>query len=239
MLWAFDQEVFPASNKFVLVALANFCGDTGKSYPGVNSICKITSLQDETVRKALGALVMQQVITDTGLTAGETGRVKVYQLPEAACETPRKTGVLKRRGNTPVIHCQSTGNTPENRNGHIQGTGTATETVGCAGAPVIESEHARFARLWTEGYLAKFGVPYKFNGGRDGKAIKELLTGDATADLLMELVTAAWKVSRAKDRDTFWCDKLTTIHALNTHWNEIQVEVSAAAPKVKATNYNF
>ena len=94
--WAFRKEVFQPSQKLVLLALSNFCSHTGKSYPSVWTICQITSQKDETVRKALAALVEQGVIFDTGKKAGDTQQVKVYQFPKEAWElkTPQK-GSLK------------------------------------------------------------------------------------------------------------------------------------------------
>lgn len=97
ILWAFDQDIFPSSRKFVLVALANFAGETGKSFPTVETISHITSQQQDTIRKSLADLVEAEIIADTGKRTGATGQVKVYQLPvhEKASERPPKTGGLK------------------------------------------------------------------------------------------------------------------------------------------------
>lgn len=95
LAWAFDQEIFPSSHKFVLVALANHCSDKGKSYPGVKTICDLTSQKEKTVRRALQALVDSGIIVDTGKRTGETSQVKVYQLPKATLERPPKRGVFK------------------------------------------------------------------------------------------------------------------------------------------------
>lgn len=95
LFWALEQEVFPSSKKFVLVALANFASDTGKSFPSTESIGRITCQQINTVRNALDGLVQEGVISDTGKRTGATGQIKVYQLPEDACE-PTKD-LRKRR----------------------------------------------------------------------------------------------------------------------------------------------
>jgi hypothetical protein len=44
-----------------------------------------------------------------------------------------------------------------------------------SGKESVESEHAKFFRLWTVVYAKKFGRAYKVLGGRDGKAIKNML----------------------------------------------------------------
>lgn len=169
MLWAFDQPIFPASNKFVLVALANFCIETGKSYPGMNTLCQITSLQEDTIRKALTKLVADGVISDTGLTTGSTGRIKVYQLPEPACEIPRKTGVLKQRG----IPEQSPANTraiPDLVPTPIMVTGTGTVNSNRFSKPDIDEVKAKAVEMGmpaTEG--EKFFDYYESNGWRVGK----------------------------------------------------------------------
>lgn len=94
--WAFKIEAMPSSKKFVLVALANFASETGMAYPSVETICRLTCQQDATVRRALDSLVDEKVITDTGKRVGRTQQVKVYRLPEAACESPTNSGGLER-----------------------------------------------------------------------------------------------------------------------------------------------
>ena len=81
--WAFDQKEISSGKKFVLIALANYAGDTGLAYPSVHTICELTQQHDETVRKALADLVTEKVIKDTGKRVGATQQVKVYRLPEA------------------------------------------------------------------------------------------------------------------------------------------------------------
>lgn len=92
--WAIRQEVFPSTRKFVLVMLGNFCGDTGLAYPSVKTLANATGLQEETVAKALEALVESGVISDTGRRSGETRRIRVFKLPESAwCNTPENRGI--------------------------------------------------------------------------------------------------------------------------------------------------
>lgn len=99
-------------------------------------------------------------------------------------------------------------------------TTSETSTEIGATALAIESENKKFIRLWEEAYQTKFGIPYKFNGGRDAKAVKELLVADATADLLISIVKRAWK------QNGFYASKLTSIVWLNDHWNDIQAEIN-------------
>jgi hypothetical protein len=91
IIWAFDQQIFPSSNKFVLVALANYAGDTGQSFPDIWSLCEMTGQDVKTVRKALSKLVEDGVIRDTGNRTGPTGQIRVYQFPEVASLRRPKT----------------------------------------------------------------------------------------------------------------------------------------------------
>lgn len=112
--WAFRQELYSATDKFVLIALANYVGDTGKCFPSVSTVCAFTSLQEDTVRRSLVSLVECGLITDTGLRAGTTKQIKVYQFPPDSwmIERPPKTGVFRKTGERPV---EGTLKTPENR----------------------------------------------------------------------------------------------------------------------------
>lgn len=84
LAWAFQQEVFPASDKFVLCALCNFAGDKGIVYPALSTISQMTSLTEPTISKSLEALVRRGFLIDTGKKAGKTQRITVYRLPDAA-----------------------------------------------------------------------------------------------------------------------------------------------------------
>jgi len=90
--------------------MANFCSETGKSYPSVETVCGMTCQNDKTVRRALKQLTELGFLTDTGKKAGPTQRVKVYQLPEEAWKVViyPKTGRLKVPSNPPEIPPEST-----------------------------------------------------------------------------------------------------------------------------------
>ncbi|MDE2096154.1 MAG: helix-turn-helix domain-containing protein [Patescibacteria group bacterium] len=81
--WSFEREVFSSSQKFVLVALANFASETGKSYPSIETICRITEQNEKTVRKALDSLREKGFIRDTGKRTGHTQQIKVWEFPES------------------------------------------------------------------------------------------------------------------------------------------------------------
>jgi len=99
LAWAFDQEMYSSSHKFVLVALANYCNPNGMCYPSVATIGEITAQSEQTVRSALTALVLGNYIKDTGKRFGKTQQVKVYQLPPEAREKTPKNHSLSKEPN--------------------------------------------------------------------------------------------------------------------------------------------
>ena len=75
------KSTIPGSaNKFVLVALANYCDENFTSFPSCERICCDTSLDRKTVLRALSWLREKSVIEDTGGRRGNTGGVVVYRL---------------------------------------------------------------------------------------------------------------------------------------------------------------
>lgn len=78
--WAFGLNIKPASVKFVLVAMADQVDDRNLSYLAVSTLCDRTSLDRKTVHKALHVLSVAGHIKDTGVRAGKTKSIVVYQL---------------------------------------------------------------------------------------------------------------------------------------------------------------
>lgn len=103
--WSFEQDIKPASTKYVLTALANYVQSNGDVWCAVSRLSKMTSLDDRTVTASLLRLEKLGYITRTGKLAGNTGRIPVYniRLPDALILKSRNTpknGVIKK-SNTP------------------------------------------------------------------------------------------------------------------------------------------
>jgi len=91
--WAFEQEAITPTQKLVLIAFANFAGESGKTYPSLSTVKNLCCLQkEETVSSAIGDLLINGMLEHTGLKTGKTGRTIVYQLPLQACQIPPVTG---------------------------------------------------------------------------------------------------------------------------------------------------
>lgn len=91
-------------------------------------------------------------------------------------------------------------------------------------------EHAKFVEAFCAAYQARVGAPYRFAGGKDGRAVKELLNCKGTADGLMAVVTRMEEMPDVRD---YWACKagLKNLAAMASRWNEIQAEL-ADPPKV-------
>lgn len=101
--WAFEQQGLNTTVKFVLVAMGDAAGDTGKSFSANKTICRMTGLlKEETISECQAKLCEIGLIKDTGQRTGATGKIKVFQFPEEACklktiESPAGRGI----GNPP------------------------------------------------------------------------------------------------------------------------------------------
>lgn len=91
---------------------------------------------------------------------------------------------------------------------------------------VDSGNHKRFIELWTVAFLKHFGFPYRFDGAKDGKAVKTLLaTTRKTPEELLEMATKAWA------RRDYPFSSAATIAGFNSRLNEIQVKLSTGNGK--------
>lgn len=86
------------------------------------------------------------------------------------------------------------------------------------------SEHVAFIDGWVQNFKAKFGFDYSFDGGRDGKAVRELLKMGVLRLDLLEIAKQAWDKS-GKTPKFFNCDQSVTIHGFRNHFNQIRTEI--------------
>lgn len=78
--WAFSAKVDRSTDKFVLVALANYSDDMGISYPSQARLVADTTLDRKTVISAIARLQDAGLIVDTEYRKGGTNQVIVYRL---------------------------------------------------------------------------------------------------------------------------------------------------------------
>jgi len=85
-------------------------------------------------------------------------------------------------------------------------------------------EHKAFIDGWCQNFRAVHGFDYCFAGGKDGKAVSELLKlGILRLDLL-EIAKQAWTRHKT-DLKAWGCSKSITIAGFKTYLNEIRTEL--------------
>jgi hypothetical protein len=113
--WVFRQSIKSATDKFVLVALADNAGDTGLAFPSVETICRKTSHDRKTVIASLDRLKVGGMIEDTGKRVGATKQVKVYRLAWAIENSPETGTVPVFPERVPVLPREPSENRKRNR----------------------------------------------------------------------------------------------------------------------------
>lgn len=93
-----------------------------------------------------------------------------------------------------------------------------TETASSSGKP----DHQRFIDLWCQQYRKKMGMPYRFDGAKDGSAVKALLAIE-TPEELVRVAEMAWSHPTG-----FNCKLACTIAGFNGRFNEIAAEAKTA-----------
>lgn len=246
--WAFDQPVFSSTQKFVLVALANFANETGKAYPSVATICEITCQNDKTVRKALASLAGAGLIEDTGMKFGSTQQVKVWQLPPPAWERSPKMGIFKATQKRGSSRRKGTPEDPPKVPTKIPNLGErslepvtlepSVPSVPRAIAPrpsgpkpahlledIPEEKNgkaiASLIACWCRQYEGFFGHKYSVQP-KDGKAIKILLASTRLGpDALVDIARRAWEKA-----GQFPFDSSLSIFGFNNRFNEINSKLT-------------
>ncbi len=79
---------------------------------------------------------------------------------------------------------------------------------------------------FTKGFEETFKTKYRFDGGRDGKAVK-LLLAIGPVEMIMTVAREAWR--RRNEPGGFHFQKATTIHGLNAYWNDINADLNSRA----------
>lgn len=91
--WVFDDADAPTAHAMlVLMVYANFANEHGRAYPSTETVAAKTRQNVKTVRAAIDALELADLLVDTGKRVGRTGNVKVYAL---GMEGLPKVGALK------------------------------------------------------------------------------------------------------------------------------------------------
>jgi len=80
MAWATSQKLEHATDKYLLIMLANYANADGECYPSVERISEDTAMDRKTVMKCLSNLIELGLVIDTGKRVGSRGNTKVIRL---------------------------------------------------------------------------------------------------------------------------------------------------------------
>lgn len=225
LTWAFQQPIKPATRKFVLVALADAANHENEAFPSGKALEMMTGLDKKTIYKALDELEKEGFLVDTGKRKGPTQSVRVYKL---STEAYPNSGTLEAYPKTdeslPVFPHKLTRFSPEAY--PKTGKGTPRNPNGTQREPSGDSSPSptkEFSDGWCKAFEEKFGTKYRFNGGRDGKALKELLATKIPVPELLEVAKTAWGMD---DLGGFLSDQVSHIAGFNSVFNQIQVRVA-------------
>jgi DNA-binding PadR family transcriptional regulator len=78
--WARALPIKQVAKKMVLLVLADYSTDTGKTYPTMKTLHRDSGLSTAAIIANIDMLIADGIITDTGKVTGEKSDVKVYQL---------------------------------------------------------------------------------------------------------------------------------------------------------------
>ena len=93
--------------------------------------------------------------------------------------------------------------------------------------------HQVFVEDWCKSYEEEHGRKYKFEGGRDGKAVKALLATGETGENLLVFARAAWKYPGG-----YWCKHAATINGFENKFNDILAELEYGKANDKSSRTN-
>lgn len=83
--------------------------------------------------------------------------------------------------------------------------------------------HHAFIKQWEDNFRATHGFAYSFDGGRDAKAVKTLLSKGIMIIDLHEIAKKAWE--RNKRDQEFNCKQAVTIHGFCNYFNQIRAAI--------------
>ncbi|AMW78628.1 DNA-binding protein [Acinetobacter sp. TGL-Y2] len=215
-VWAWKANVKSATQRLILLSLADRAGESHKCYPSVMRIVKDTKMNRKTIIKVLDELEQQGLIKFTGELIGNG--VKVYQLvgisgrEESSTSTKKGTGG-KNGTSTNLGTGSNIGTSTDNGTGSSPNNGTETSTViGTQNLPMnlpLESKNKKtwfcFKKLREEIYLADDGIDFEsiMNSKwaeREKRAFEIYNAGKSMSDDLMIYHFADWLINAYKTK---------------------------------------
>lgn len=114
--WAWQQQNLKASEKLLLLAIADRAGENHTAYPSIKRLELDTCLNRKTIIRGLDSLELIGLLLPTGEKVGKTKQVKVYQLSMVEDRHINEPGKQSQKwngsqnGTVPELHDNSTEN---------------------------------------------------------------------------------------------------------------------------------
>lgn len=176
--WAWSQKIKPATDKLILLALADRAGEEHECYPSIKRLEDDTSLNRKTIQAGIIRLIESGLVSDTGRRCGPTQRVRVLQL-HVEC--------TQKRDNTEI------GNVPENGINNVPENGTLNGpeigTLNQSLEPVIEP-------------IKQKGADAGVIGGRTDRKKARSKTADQRSEFITHLINKGVDAEIAEE----WAD---------------------------------
>lgn len=231
-VWSDDYYQQGDKMKLLLaLALADCASsDTGLAWPSIETLARKsrTSIRgaQETIRELQkdGKIEVQE-----GKGPNRTNLYRVLISPRTACtltaeiqrDTPHSVHPAQRAPRKRAPEKAAADCTPTIRNGK--------EPVKTLSARPT-SDHTLFIQQWSEKYPEfHAGNSYKFQDGKDAKAVQSLLKTGKSPEELIRMSVAAWKYCTG-----FNLEQSGTISGLNSRFNEIRNELNKKRPSAPA-----
>ena len=212
-----DSSIINRTELLVLLAIADNANDDGICWPSIETIARKART---TLRTVFDTLKSLETTKRLEVTRGKGpkgtnvyrllfGGVKQLHMIPTALDSPEPA----RKSRLEIAPDPS--GTVFNSQKPPRTEGTPADAGGA---------HKEFIKQWTDRYKERFEYDYVFKGGRDGKAVKDLLAAGLTPETLMGIAEAAW--DHKGDDDYFNCQKASTLYGFADRINEIRAEVT-------------
>lgn len=134
-IWAWSSRTGKATDKLVLLSLADRAGDTCEAYPSQRRLAFDTELNRKTIAVALDRLENAGLIEDTGKRRGATNSVVVWRLVGVhvqnwigpGANSPPESGGAPKNGDAPNYRQRSP--VLAKKRPRLRGTESNTETI--------------------------------------------------------------------------------------------------------------
>jgi len=94
--WAREYDTHPPAERAVLFEFALHADNRGYTWPSAVGIASRWHHDDETITRAIGALLVRRAFSRTNKRRGKTGRLIVYRLPKITWVISRQSANSKR-----------------------------------------------------------------------------------------------------------------------------------------------